>query len=102
MAIFYKFQGDLMSLGQVLLQGKFCIWHCRKHADKTLRLRRTGKTQQRHLFLYTKAIIICKHRRQSPPYVQEYYEFKLELPVKIFWSRISYSNRVLYSFMFLF
>jgi len=77
------YPGDLSSLGQLLLQGKFSVWSNRKHADKSsLRLRRTGKAQQRHLFLYTKAIVFCKHRILQPtPFAQDYYEFKLLVPI---------------------
>uniref|UniRef100_A0A915JCJ1 Guanine nucleotide exchange factor DBS n=1 Tax=Romanomermis culicivorax TaxID=13658 RepID=A0A915JCJ1_ROMCU len=74
------YPGDLVGLGQILLQAKFSVWSHRKQHDKTLRLRRAAKVQHRHVFLYPQAILFCKYRRQSPPF-QEYFEYKSHLTV---------------------
>ncbi|XP_034943713.1 guanine nucleotide exchange factor DBS-like isoform X2 [Chelonus insularis] len=64
------FSGDLMAQGELLLQGSFSVWSSSKR-ERLLRL----KPSQRHIFLYEKAMIFCKH---SKPHVHNKvtYQFK--------------------------
>lgn len=49
------FPADLTQQGELLLQDSFQVW---TDAKKDMRLR--VKTQQRHIFLYQKAMLFCK------------------------------------------
>ncbi|KAJ8670670.1 hypothetical protein QAD02_001929 [Eretmocerus hayati] len=52
------FGGDLGAQGDLLLQGSFSVWSSSKK-DRLIRL----KPSQRHIFLYEKAVIFCKHSK---------------------------------------
>ncbi|XP_057332899.1 guanine nucleotide exchange factor DBS-like isoform X1 [Microplitis mediator] len=52
------FGGDLNAQGELLLQGSFSVWSSSKR-ERLLRL----KPSQRHIFLYEKAMIFCKHSK---------------------------------------
>ncbi|XP_044580212.1 guanine nucleotide exchange factor DBS-like isoform X5 [Cotesia glomerata] len=52
------FGGDLIAQGELLLQGSFSVWSSSKR-ERLLRL----KPSQRHIFLYEKAMIFCKHSK---------------------------------------
>ncbi|KAF3425324.1 hypothetical protein E2986_10977 [Frieseomelitta varia] len=52
------FGGDLNAQGELLLQGSFSVWSSSKR-ERLLRL----KPSQRHIFLYEKALIFCKHSK---------------------------------------
>ncbi|KAK0078018.1 hypothetical protein PV325_003154 [Microctonus aethiopoides] len=52
------FGGDLTAQGELLLQGSFSVWSSSKR-ERLLRL----KPSQRHIFLYEKAMIFCKHSK---------------------------------------
>ncbi|XP_012278425.1 guanine nucleotide exchange factor DBS isoform X1 [Orussus abietinus] len=52
------FGGDLSAQGELLLQGSFSVWSSSKR-ERLLRL----KPSQRHIFLYEKAFIFCKHSK---------------------------------------
>ncbi|XP_015596435.1 guanine nucleotide exchange factor DBS isoform X2 [Cephus cinctus] len=52
------FGGDLGAQGELLLQGSFSVWSSSKR-ERRLRL----KPSQRHIFLYEKALIFCKHSK---------------------------------------
>ncbi|XP_011866012.1 PREDICTED: guanine nucleotide exchange factor DBS-like isoform X1 [Vollenhovia emeryi] len=52
------FGGDLSAQGELLLQGSFSVWSSSKR-ERLLRL----KPSQRHIFLYEKAMIFCKHSK---------------------------------------
>ena len=52
------FGGDLNAQGELLLQGSFSVWSSSKR-ERLLRL----KPSQRHIFLYEKAFIFCKHSK---------------------------------------
>ncbi|KRZ68690.1 Guanine nucleotide exchange factor DBS [Trichinella papuae] len=76
------YTGDLSSLGAVLLEGRFRVWLNKKTGDKApLRMRRAGKVRQRHVFLYSTVMLMCKYRRNSIPHIEECYEVKEELPI---------------------
>ncbi|XP_015181196.1 PREDICTED: guanine nucleotide exchange factor DBS-like isoform X2 [Polistes dominula] len=53
------FGGDLSAQGELLLQGSFSVWSSSKRELNLLRL----KPSQRHIFLYEKALIFCKHSK---------------------------------------
>ncbi|KRX91087.1 Guanine nucleotide exchange factor DBS [Trichinella pseudospiralis] len=76
------YTGDLSNLGAVLLEGRFRVWLNKKTGDKApLRMRRAGKVRQRHVFLYSTVMLMCKYRRNSIPHIEECYEVKEELPI---------------------
>ncbi|KRX13683.1 Guanine nucleotide exchange factor DBS [Trichinella nelsoni] len=76
------YTGDLSSLGAVLLEGRFRVWLNKKTGDKApLRMRRASKVRQRHVFLYSTVMLMCKCRRNSIPHIDECYEVKEELPI---------------------
>ncbi|KRZ04974.1 Guanine nucleotide exchange factor DBS, partial [Trichinella zimbabwensis] len=76
------YTGNLSSLGAVLLEGRFRVWLNKKTGDKApLRMRRAGKVRQRHVFLYSTIMLMCKYRRNSIPHIEECYEVKEELPI---------------------
>ncbi|KOX71191.1 Guanine nucleotide exchange factor DBS [Melipona quadrifasciata] len=52
------FGGDLNAQGELLLQSSFSVWSSSKR-ERLLRL----KPSQRHIFLYEKALIFCKHSK---------------------------------------
>ncbi|XP_043285337.1 guanine nucleotide exchange factor DBS-like isoform X3 [Venturia canescens] len=52
------FGGDLGVQGELLLQGSFSVWSSSKR-ERLLRL----KPSQRHIFLYEKSMIFCKHSK---------------------------------------
>ncbi|XP_046621316.1 guanine nucleotide exchange factor DBS-like isoform X1 [Neodiprion virginianus] len=52
------FGGDLGVQGELLMQGSFSVWSSSKR-ERLLRL----KPSQRHIFLYEKAFIFCKHSK---------------------------------------
>lgn len=55
MLYFILQKADLSQQGELLLQDSFQVW---TDSKKDLRLRL--KTQQRHIFLYQKALLFCK------------------------------------------
>lgn len=63
------FPADLTQQGDLLLQDSFQVWTDKK--DMRLRL----KTQQRHIFLYQKAMLFCKHASKTG-HNKSTYQFK--------------------------
>ncbi|KAH3806394.1 hypothetical protein DPMN_134715, partial [Dreissena polymorpha] len=53
------FPGNLSDLGKLLMQGSFSVWTEHKH-EKIRDIR--FKAMQRHVFLYEKAILLCKQK----------------------------------------
>lgn len=68
-------QGDLSAQGELLLQGSFSVWSSSKR-ERLLRL----KPSQRHIFLYEKALIFCKHSKPQA-HNKATYHFKRYLKV---------------------
>lgn len=68
-------QGDLGAQGELLLQGSFSVWSSSKR-ERLLRL----KPSQRHIFLYEKALIFCKHSKPQA-HNKATYHFKRYLKV---------------------
>ncbi|XP_014229850.1 guanine nucleotide exchange factor DBS-like isoform X2 [Trichogramma pretiosum] len=64
------FGGDLSSQGDLLLQGSFSVWS----SSKRERLPRL-KPSQRHIFLYEKSVIFCKHSKPQA-HTKATYHFK--------------------------
>ncbi|XP_014215398.1 guanine nucleotide exchange factor DBS-like isoform X2 [Copidosoma floridanum] len=64
------FGGDLSAQGELLLQGSFSVWSSNKK-DRLLRL----KPSQRHIFLYEKSVIFCKHSKPQA-HTKATYHFK--------------------------
>lgn len=73
--IFFSLQGDLSAQGELLLQGSFSVWSSSKR-ERLLRL----KPSQRHIFLYEKALIFCKHSKPQA-HNKAMYHFKRYLKV---------------------
>lgn len=70
-----RLQGDLSAQGELLLQGSFSVWSSSKR-ERLLRL----KPSQRHIFLYEKAMIFCKHSKPQA-HNKATYHFKRYLKV---------------------
>lgn len=68
-------QGDLSAQGELLLQGSFSVWSSSKR-ERLLRL----KPSQRHIFLYEKSLIFCKHSKPQA-HNKAMYHFKRYLKV---------------------
>ncbi|XP_054610868.1 proto-oncogene DBL isoform X2 [Dunckerocampus dactyliophorus] len=66
------YQGDLGSLGRVLLQGGFSVWISHKRAAVLARF----KPMQRHVFLYERALLFCKRRDDDAHERTPVYSFK--------------------------
>ncbi|XP_011505460.1 PREDICTED: guanine nucleotide exchange factor DBS-like [Ceratosolen solmsi marchali] len=64
------FGGDLNVQGELLLQDSFSVWSSSKR-ERLLRL----KPSQRHIFLYEKAVIFCKHNKPQT-HTKATYHFK--------------------------
>lgn len=73
--VFLYLQGDLSAQGELLLQGSFSVWSSSKR-ERLLRL----KPSQRHIFLYEKALIFCKHSKPQA-HDKATYHFKRYLKV---------------------
>ncbi|XP_037046122.1 guanine nucleotide exchange factor DBS isoform X3 [Bradysia coprophila] len=67
------FPADLTQQGELLLQDSFQVW---TESKKDLRLRL--KTQQRHIFLYQKAMLFCKQAAKTA-HSKSTYQFKHHL-----------------------
>lgn len=72
-----QLKGDLTAQGELLLQGSFSVWSSSKR-ERLLRL----KPSQRHIFLYEKAMIFCKHSKPQA-HDKATYHFKRYLKVRI-------------------
>lgn len=64
------FPADLTQQGELLLQDSFQVW---TESKKDIRLRL--KTQQRHIFLYQKAMLFCKQASKTG-HTKSTYQFK--------------------------
>lgn len=81
----YILKGDLSAQGELLLQGSFSVWSSSKR-ERLLRL----KPSQRHIFLYEKALIFCKHSKPQA-HDKATYHFKRYLKVSFSLKTISLS-----------
>jgi hypothetical protein len=68
---FVYFQGDLNTLGEVLLQDNFTVWDPKQLIKKG---------RERHLFLFELCLLLSKEVKDSTG--KSKYSFKLKLPVR--------------------
>ena len=74
------FQGNLSDLGKLLMQGSFNVWTEHKREKiKDIRLR----PMQRHLFLYEKAVLLCKRKEDTQHVDRDVFSFKNMLRVSV-------------------
>lgn len=85
-------QGDLSAQGELLLQGSFSVWSSSKR-ERLLRL----KPSQRHIFLYEKALIFCKHSKPQA-HNKATYHFKRYL--KVYFNIHICKNKSFFQFKF--
>lgn len=57
-------QGDICELGRVLMQGSFSVWISHKRGPTRMKELARFKPMQRHLFLYERALLLCKRREE--------------------------------------
>uniref|UniRef100_A0A3P9HR32 MCF.2 cell line derived transforming sequence a n=1 Tax=Oryzias latipes TaxID=8090 RepID=A0A3P9HR32_ORYLA len=57
-------QGDICELGRVLMQGSFSVWMSHKRGPTRMKELARFKPMQRHLFLYERALLLCKRREE--------------------------------------
>lgn len=57
-------QGDICELGHVLMQGSFNVWISHKRGPTRVKELARFKPMQRHLFLYERALLLCKRREE--------------------------------------
>lgn len=57
-------QGDICELGRVLMQGSFSVWLSHKRGPTRMKELARFKPMQRHLFLYERALLLCKRREE--------------------------------------
>lgn len=60
----YYTQGDICELGRVLMQGSFSVWISHKKGPTRMKEMARFKPMQRHLFLYERALLLCKRREE--------------------------------------
>uniref|UniRef100_A0A8C5GCA3 MCF.2 cell line derived transforming sequence a n=1 Tax=Gouania willdenowi TaxID=441366 RepID=A0A8C5GCA3_GOUWI len=58
------YEGDICELGRVLMQGSFSVWISHKKGPTRMKELARFKPMQRHLFLYEKALLLCKRREE--------------------------------------
>ncbi|XP_028272182.1 proto-oncogene DBL isoform X3 [Parambassis ranga] len=58
------YEGDLCELGRVLMQGSFSVWISHKKGPTRMKELARFKPMQRHLFLYERALLLCKRREE--------------------------------------
>ncbi|XP_078063171.1 guanine nucleotide exchange factor DBS [Mustelus asterias] len=59
------FEGNLNDLGKLLMQGSFNVWTDHKKVHSKVKDLARFKPMQRHLFLYTKLLLLCKKREEN-------------------------------------
>jgi hypothetical protein len=74
-------QGNLADLGKLLMQGSFTCSTEHKH-EKIRDIR--FKPMHRHLFLYEKAILMCKRKEDAQNGDRDVFSFKNMLRVRLF------------------
>ncbi|XP_072231415.1 proto-oncogene DBL-like isoform X1 [Leuresthes tenuis] len=70
------YQGDLIQLGRVVMQGGFNVWISHKRAAVRMKELARFKPMQRHLFLYEHALLFCKRRDEDNHDRTPFYSFK--------------------------
>uniref|UniRef100_A0A8C7ZGX5 MCF.2 cell line derived transforming sequence a n=1 Tax=Oryzias sinensis TaxID=183150 RepID=A0A8C7ZGX5_9TELE len=58
------YKGDICELGRVLMQGSFSVWISHKRGPTRMKELARFKPMQRHLFLYERALLLCKRREE--------------------------------------
>ncbi|XP_075902851.1 proto-oncogene DBL [Nelusetta ayraudi] len=58
------YEGDICELGRVLMQGSFSVWLSHKRGPTRMKELARFKPMQRHLFLYERALLLCKRREE--------------------------------------
>ncbi|XP_041845858.1 proto-oncogene DBL isoform X4 [Melanotaenia boesemani] len=58
------YEGDICELGRVLMQGSFSVWISHKRGATRMKELARFKPMQRHLFLYERALLLCKRREE--------------------------------------
>lgn len=58
------YEGDICELGRVLMQGSFSVWISHKKGPTRMKEMARFKPMQRHLFLYERALLLCKRREE--------------------------------------
>uniref|UniRef100_A0A4W6EH51 MCF.2 cell line derived transforming sequence n=1 Tax=Lates calcarifer TaxID=8187 RepID=A0A4W6EH51_LATCA len=58
------YEGDICELGRVLMQGSFSVWISHKKGPTRMKELARFKPMQRHLFLYERALLLCKRREE--------------------------------------
>ncbi|XP_056152655.1 proto-oncogene DBL [Lampris incognitus] len=58
------YEGELCELGRVLMQGSFSVWISHKRGPTRMKELARFKPMQRHLFLYDRALLLCKRREE--------------------------------------
>ncbi|KAM9740393.1 proto-oncogene DBL isoform 4-T4 [Menidia menidia] len=58
------YEGDICELGRVLMQGSFSVWMSHKRGPTRMKELARFKPMQRHLFLYERALLLCKRREE--------------------------------------
>uniref|UniRef100_H2L845 MCF.2 cell line derived transforming sequence a n=1 Tax=Oryzias latipes TaxID=8090 RepID=H2L845_ORYLA len=58
------YEGDICELGRVLMQGSFSVWISHKRGPTRMKELARFKPMQRHLFLYERALLLCKRREE--------------------------------------
>ncbi|XP_061581581.1 proto-oncogene DBL isoform X2 [Cololabis saira] len=58
------YDGDICELGRVLMQGSFSVWISHKRGPTRMKELARFKPMQRHLFLYERALLLCKRREE--------------------------------------
>ncbi|XP_068596179.1 proto-oncogene DBL [Brachionichthys hirsutus] len=58
------YEGDICELGRVLMQGSFSVWISHKRGPTRVKELARFKPMQRHLFLYERALLLCKRREE--------------------------------------
>uniref|UniRef100_A0A3P9MNZ1 MCF.2 cell line derived transforming sequence n=1 Tax=Oryzias latipes TaxID=8090 RepID=A0A3P9MNZ1_ORYLA len=59
------YEGDICELGRVLMQGSFSVWISHKRGPTRMKELARFKPMQRHLFLYERALLLCKRREEQ-------------------------------------
>ncbi|KAM9740392.1 proto-oncogene DBL isoform 3-T3 [Menidia menidia] len=62
--LLWDLQGDICELGRVLMQGSFSVWMSHKRGPTRMKELARFKPMQRHLFLYERALLLCKRREE--------------------------------------
>ena len=69
---FVCFQGDLSSLGRLLMQGELEVWSDRKRERLT-----------RHVFLYEKCFLLCKKKRDEMAQTPDCHVYSYKLSIQV-------------------